>query len=170
MVTLSGHRVSTGISYYHQDGFFVDLSTAGFAAGSTWSVTFTATAGTDGFQIGYDAFLMRADPSEEHCFHWSAITPGDSPHTPMIYGPAHVGDGSEWTATVGATGCTDFTRIYLQIRTYLYPELRNVEWDWSVTYTGTGGTVAPCAYGTQPKAGVGLVLVPSVGIATAIGL
>lgn len=170
MTTLSGHRSSPSVNYYSGDGFTLDLSTAGFAAGSTWTFTVHATSSSCVDQVGYDVYLQRPAPSTEACFHWSTITPSGDPTVSFTYGPKHVGDGVEWGAVSGATGCVDFTRITFAVKSYTYPGACSVEWDWSVTYTGSGGGAPICAYGHGRKPGVTAVAVISIGLIASIGV
>lgn len=170
MTTLSGHRSSPSINYYSGDGFSVDLSTAGFAPGSTWTFTLHCTSSSCVDQIGFDVYLQRPLPSNEACFHWSTITPSGAPLTSFTYGPHLVGDGVEWGGVSGATGCTDFTRVTFAIKSYTYPGACSAEWDWSITYTGTGGTVGLCAYGTEIKIPGGQVAEMSTGLLEAMGV
>lgn len=150
MTTLSGDRPTTGINYYAHSYAEVDLGTAGFAAGSSWSFTVQLTSTTCTDQIGYIVELLRPLPSTEACFRWTGITPAGAPLTLLSYGPSTVGSGIEWTSTSGATGCTDFTRVRFEFFSYSYPGACDATMHWSITYTGTGGTVGVCAYGVEP--------------------
>lgn len=171
MTTLSGHRSSPSINYYSGDSFSVDLSTAGFAPGSTWTFTVHCTSSSCVDQIGFDVYLQRPLPSNEACFHWSTITPSGAPLTSFTYGPHLVGDGVEWGGVSGATGCTDFTRVTFAIKSYTYPGACAAEWDWSITYTGTGGTVGVCAYGTERQPSVPqAIAIVTVGLLVAAGV
>jgi hypothetical protein len=170
MTTLTGHHDFSGLNYYNAADISVDLGTAGFAGGSTWTFTVTISATTCTDQIDVEVTLGRPLPSTEACFHWSGITPGGAPLHTFTYGPASVGSGVEWTAGAGATGCVDFTRIVFYVRPYTYPGACDISIDYSVTFTGTGGTVAQCAYGTQTKPGVTEVVVISAPLLAALGI
>jgi hypothetical protein len=150
MATLTGSRTSAGINYYTWDAVDVNLSTTGFAAGTTWSFRLQATGYSGSDQIGYDVALKHAAPDTTECFHWTGITPSGSPLSLITYGPTVVGSGIEWTSTSGATGCTDFTRITFSIHTYKYPGTDTVTWNWEVDYT-PATISAICVYGVSKQ-------------------
>jgi hypothetical protein len=87
----------------------------------------------------------------------------------MSYGPLHVGEGVEWGGPAGATGCVNFTRMIIQIKSYTYPGACTADWNWTVTFTPSSAP-AICAYGTQRKPGVADIIMISAGLLVAMGL
>ena len=148
--------VSGPSNYYSHIEGEANFPSAGFAPGTPFTITVQCTSSvpevTD--QIGFDVYLRRAAPSTESCFHWAyGITPSGAPHTPISGTWPYVNDPTsiEWTATVGATGCDDFTRIVLNAFVFSYPGTWNITMHVTVSYTPSvvSGVVYPpsIAYG-----------------------